>query len=318
VQESWALFTTSQYGNTSQSPKVTACYENLLEAQKMLKTISTGQIEVDFKKMIDEFPDRFPQIKASYEKLQTAQNRLDSIPRSSSKEEVDKIQRKVQDKFKALVSSIKETIQKSKKELLNVYESEGNPRPTHCVFLDDNPSSEQLILAESLNKGITFKEASFEGITGVSLDEKFSDYAEAIKEMKEGLKFFDNGLLGELASDPIAFSKKVQGEESTIDSLMNALRLPFDASADMQTQKGWIREWLEKDPNNLIKFIKSITGANQLPPGKNISLEAQDRIFIHTCFFSMDLYSRLPPQVTKEKFFDRIKESISNTKFTGA
>ncbi len=316
-KESWALFTTSQYGNTSQSPEVTARYKNLLEAQKMLITINEEGIGRDFEKMIGESSDRFPQIKASYEKLLTTQMRLKSTSQSSSKE-FDKIQRKVQDKFEALVSLIKETIQKSKEELLNVYESEGKPRPTHCVFLNDNPTPQQLILAESLNKGITFERASFEDLTGVSLEEKLSDYAEAIKEIKLGLTYIDNGLSGELASDPIAFSKKVQGEEATIESLMNALRLPSDASLDMQTQKGWIRQWLEKDPNNLTKFIKSITGANQLPLGKNISLEAQDRIFIHTCFFSMDLYSSLPPQVTKEKFFDRIEESISNKKFTGA
>jgi hypothetical protein len=29
----------------------------------------------------------------------------------------------------------------------------------------------------------------------------------------------------------------------------------------------------------------------------------------------MDLYSQLPPQVTKEKFFDIIEESLTNKRF---
>ncbi len=62
-QESWALFTTSQYGNTSQSHKVSACYGNLLEAQKMLKNLSENGIEGDFKEKINDFSERFPQIK---------------------------------------------------------------------------------------------------------------------------------------------------------------------------------------------------------------------------------------------------------------
>jgi hypothetical protein len=210
-------------------------------------------------------------------------------------------------------------IKQTKKELVDAYVEAGNPRPTHCVFFSGNPSPDQMLLAECVTTDLRYLGSGFEDMSSTSFDDILNDYCGAIKEIKAGLSEVGMGaIIDELEENPISLSKQIQGEAATIDSLMDALQLPLNSTPDMQTQKGWIKEWLEKDPDNLTKFIKSIAGTNQLPPGKNISLEAKDRIFIHTCFFSMDLYSRLPQQVTKEKFFDRIEESISNRKFTDA
>ena len=248
-------------------------------------------------------PSKGDKVDQLYVQLLEAQKSLKAIQEGQSFEGPDEI-----------IALIEET----KKQLVDAYVQAGNPRPTHCVFFDGNPTSEQMLLSECVTGGLRYLDSSFEDLTVSSFDEKLNDYCGAIKEIRSGLEEVRPGfILVELEEDPIELSRQIQGEGVTIDSLMNSLELPQNATPDMGIQKEWIREWLKKEPENLTKFIKSIAGVSQLPPGKNIKLINKDRIFIHTCFFSMDLYGQLPPQVTKETFFDRIEESLTNKRFEG-